>query len=250
MKAGRIFLTSIIAFALIGIVFPNAQAGPEGIPEDAAQTIRDSIDIVKDFAKDAGQKIPPGILENSAGIAIIPDVKQFAFFEGGRHGTGVLLTHDQNQWSLPVFAYISGRSLDAQIGVSSADLLLVFCNRKTISKLQGTGNLDFGLDLAITAGPMGGTADWSTIDADVLAYELTEGLFAGFYISEGSLTPDPDMTFAYYVESVQPTARGYYEEGREEMLVNDLLRLDDVLILPNVPSGAMRLKRTMDRLSR
>lgn len=249
MKTGKRLAIAVFALALIGIMIADARAQQQGVPEDAAQTVRQSMHLMRDFTSETGMNIPSGVLENSAGVAIIPDVTRVAFLAGGRHGTGVLLSHDQEQWSLPVFASITGGSVGAQIGVSSTDLLLVFRNREAISELQRKGGLDLSLDLTITAGPVGGTADWSTIDADVLAYRRTGGLFAGLAISGGSLSLDPETTFAYY-EGAGTTARGYYEEDRGEMLVDDILSLEEGTVFPNVPRGAMRLKRTMDRLSR
>lgn len=252
MKAGKTLLLSIFAFALTGLIFPDAGAEQQGFPKNAAQIIRKSMNFIRDFAGEAGQSVPPGVLENSAGVVIIPDVTRVAFFAGGRQGTGVLLAHDQTQWSLPVFASISGGNLGAQIGISSTDLLLVFRNRKIVSELQRGGRLDFGLDfgldLTIATGPVGGAADLIAVDADVLAYKRIGDVYAGLSLSRGLLSTDPEMTYAYY-EANKPAARGYYEEDRGETLLNDLLSLDETVIIPNVPRGAMRLKRTMDRLS-
>ncbi len=241
-------IVGIFVFALVGLGLSDVGA-QQDVPEDAAQTVRQSMEVVRDFTKGA-EDIPSEILENSAGVAVIPDVTRVAFFAGGRHGTGVLLSHDGNQWSLPVFASITGGSVGAQIGVSTTDLLLVFRDRETISDLQREGTLDIGLDLTVAAGPLGGTADWSTIDADVLAYKRTGGLFAGLALTGGSLSTDPEMTYAYYIEPVQPSARGYYADGGGEMLVDELLSLDERVALPDVPRSAMRMKRTMDRLAR
>lgn len=248
MKKRKILVTGVFAVALIGLMIADARAQQQGVPEDAARTVRQSMQLMRDFVSETGVNIPPGVLENSAGVAIIPEVTRVAFFAGGRHGTGVLLSHDQEQWSLPVFASISGGSVGAQIGATSTDVVLVFRDPETISELQLAGKLDLSLDLTVAAGPVGGTADWSSIEADVLAYRRTGGLFAGLSIAGGSLSIDPEMTFAYY-EGAGTTARGYYEEDRGEMLVDDILSLEEGTVFPNVPRSAMRLKRTMDRLS-
>ena len=63
----------------------------------------------------------------------------------------------------------------------------------------------------------------------MLAYKRTSGAYAGFSFSGGVLTTDPEMTYSYYTV---PSARGYYEEGQDEMLVNNLLSLSEEVIVP------------------
>src|SRR5271163_5244612 len=61
-------------------------------------------------------RLPDTLLAHAYGIAIIPDVTKFAFFFGGRHGTGVLSVRDKltSAWSNPVLVSLSGGSFGFQ----------------------------------------------------------------------------------------------------------------------------------------
>ena len=61
-------------------------------------------------------RVPDALLAHAYGIAVIPDVGKFAFFFGGRHGTGVLAVRDSltSAWSNPVCVSLSGGSFGFQ----------------------------------------------------------------------------------------------------------------------------------------
>ena len=207
----------------------------QNVPEDAVEAVQQSMNVIQDFVSATGKNIPPEVLQNAAGIAVIPDLTKVALGVGGSHGTGVLLSHDGNQWSLPAFVSISGGSLGAQIGVSTTDVLLVFQNPNAITTLRSGGNMDFGANASVAAGPSGGMANWSTAHADVLAYTRTGGLFAGASLTGGKLSIDPKLTLEYYVGPGQSSVRGYYESGGKN-LVADLLDLNENLRLAECSS--------------
>ena len=71
--------------------------------------------------------IPPALLNDADGIAIIPGVIKAGLVLGGRHGSGIMVVRDrEGRWSNPSFVTITGGSIGWQIGVQSADIILVF----------------------------------------------------------------------------------------------------------------------------
>ena len=219
------------------------------VPEDAAKAVQQSMNVISDFISKTGKDIPLQVLQNAAGIAVIPNFTKVALGVGGSHGTGVLLSHDGKQWSLPAFVSISGASIGAQIGVSKTDILLVFQTPHAMDTLRNGGDMDFGANASVAAGPSGGMANFSTANVDVLSYTNTGGLFAGASLTGGKLHIDPKLTLNYYTEPGQSSVRGYYESGGKN-LVEDLLDLNENLRLQSAPpEGAMRLKQMMELLS-
>ncbi len=250
MKRG---ILPILALATVALVFASCARDRDiqtsahyNLPEGAEGTVRIAEQVLDDFVSASGRNIPADVLRESTGVAIIPDLTKAAFIAGGRHGTGVFLNHGQDEWSLPVFASITGASLGAQIGISTTDLVLVFQNQNAVDRLKEGGSFTLGADLAVAAGPIGGSANVSTLDADVLAYSRSEGAFAGLSLSGGNMSLNRDQTMEYYASLDGDTARGYYGEG--DMFEN-LLEPDQASGFGNVPPGAAELKQTLDRIT-
>ncbi len=249
----RRFMAPVLLFAAVALLqygcSRNVQtSGSYNLPAGANETVSQARGVLEDFTSETGTNIPPAVLERAEGIAIIPGITKAAFVVGGRHGTGVLMNHEGNQWSLPVFASISGASVGYQIGISDTDLILVFQNQNALDKLLQGAEYTLGGDLTVAAGPVGATANLTAYDADVLAYRRTEGAFAGAAISGSRLSVDPEETYAYYIRPGSESARGYYaEDGRA--LMSDLLNPRGKLNIENVPPNATQLRQTLQQVT-
>jgi hypothetical protein len=179
----------------------------------------------------------------------IPAPTTFADTDVTRKNTGVIVTRDQNQWSMPVFTSISSTNLGVRLAIQTKDIILIFRDRETIARLLEKGYLEFGVNLTVSEGPAGGIADLSTIDAEVLAYRRTRGAYVGnLPFTGGDLAIEPNVTVAYYTEPSQGPVHGYYSDEGEK-LVQDLLHHDQRIGIRNIPTGALKLKLTMDRLA-
>ena len=77
-----------------------------GTPERANKIVDESIAIVKGMTSQPNKNLPPAILRNAAGVAVIPDMVKAGFVPGGRRGEGVLLVNEIREWSRPVFLNI------------------------------------------------------------------------------------------------------------------------------------------------
>jgi lipid-binding SYLF domain-containing protein len=114
----------------------------------------------------------------------IPAPTTFADTDVTRKNTGVIVTRDQNQWSMPVFTSISSTNLGVRLAIQTKDIILIFRDRETIARLLEKGYLEFGVNLTVSEGPAGGIADLSTIDAEVLAYRRTSGPMLAICLSQ------------------------------------------------------------------
>lgn len=159
------------------------------------------------------KRIPKSVIENSAGIALFPDVTKAGFIAGGRYGNGILMLNQKNGWNGPIFLSLMGASVGAQIGVEQSDLFMVFNNQEAINDLVD-GELTLGAQTSVSAGTWGNKVGAST-DADVLVYKRTEGLFAGASLSGAVINVDEDSNLAYF-KSQEETGRAYY--GTDKML--------------------------------
>jgi lipid-binding SYLF domain-containing protein len=180
-----IFLVSGLAFA--------------GVEEN--EKVEAAIDVMEKITAIPEEGIPPALLRNAHGLAVIPGVIKAGFVVGGSYGKGVLTVRDaQGRWSPPVFVKLAAGSLGWQIGAQSVDLVLVF---KTAKSVEGIvkGTFTLGADAAVAAGPVGRRGEAATdaeLKAEILSYSRSRGLFAGVSLEGSSISIDNDANAAFY----------------------------------------------------
>ena len=89
-------------------------------------------------------------------------------------------------------------------------MVLVFQSRKGLDRfLKGKGKLTLGVDAAAAAGPVGKRFEASTdagLQAEILSYSNTHGIFAGISAEGGTLQIDWRANTLYYNQPVSPAA--------------------------------------------
>lgn len=214
-----------LTFALLLALPLAASAGP---PEklDTART------VLKDFMAIPEHAIPPTLLRDAYGIAVIPSVVKVSFVVGGRHGTGVMaVRRDNGKWSNPSFVSLTGGSVGWQIGASSTDIILVFKSRRSIDRIA-RGDITLGGDASVAAGPVGRSASAATnvsFDAEVYSYSRARGLFAGVSVEGAALSIDNGANAEFYGE---PGISAYEILGRSDT---------------DIPAAGERFMQTLER---
>jgi lipid-binding SYLF domain-containing protein len=155
-------------------------------------------------APDAG--IPQDLLAKAECVIVVPNLKKAAFVVGGEYGKGFATCRDttHSAWSGPAAIEINGGSVGFQIGGSSTDVVLLVLNRKGMDKLMGD-KVTLGADAAIAAGPVGRTATAQTnarMDAEMLSWSRSKGVFAGVSLKGASLRPDKSDNRALYGKDI------------------------------------------------
>jgi SH3 domain-containing YSC84-like protein 1 len=216
-------LHALLALPVAAIVV--ASDGAAGIAaSDSTKTVGSAATTLQEFVN--SKRIPPAILRNSQGIAIIPNVIQAAFFLGGRRGQGVMMVRNQTGgWSNPVIITLTSGSLGLQFGAKSSDIILAFQDNQSIRKVY---NSDFkiGGSVSGTAGPVGADAVYPTDSAgNIYTYAKSEGLFGGVALSGVKLAYDNEKTANLYGQRTL-TARQVFlgENVSPPSVVGDLKR--------------------------
>ena len=170
--------------------------------------------------------IPHDLLKSAKCIAIIPGDKKFAFVFGGSYGRGVATCRTAEGWSAPMFVAIDGGSVGYQIGGSSTDLVLLFMNDHALNSLLGD-KFKLGADASVAAGPVGRNAAAGTdlrLNAEILSYSRTKGIFAGISLDGAVVQADRSGDRSMYGANVDrheilsgkiatpPSARGLSRE--------------------------------------
>ena len=79
---------------------------------DQEAKLDEVMEVVDAIGRMPEQGIPPALLRNAEGIAIIPNVIKVGLVIGGRYGKGVLVVRRRDgTWSDPVFVSITGGSV-------------------------------------------------------------------------------------------------------------------------------------------
>jgi len=176
----------------------NAFAGPSraDLQErvDAAKIVLDKVMAAND------RTIPMNIIEQATCIGVVPGLTKGAFVFGAQYGQGVVTCRTGKGWSAPVFIRMAGGSWGLQIGVQSTDLVLVAVNERGFQDLL-KNKFKIGGDASASAGPVGRTGqaatDWK-MNAELLTYSRSKGLFAGIDLDGTSVSQNDLDTELYF----------------------------------------------------
>jgi lipid-binding SYLF domain-containing protein len=187
MAAFSIFLT---------VISSPAKADNAGIVK-----IDDAVEVLEQTLSIPERGIPPALLDNAEGIAIIPGVIKAGFILGGRYGKGILVVRQKDgSWSNPVFITVAGGSIGWQIGVESIDIILVFKSGRSVEGIM-KGKFTLGADASVAAGPVGRQASASTdilLKSEIYSYSRSRGLFAGLALDGAGIQINHDANEAFY----------------------------------------------------
>ncbi len=107
---------------------------------------------------------------------------------------------DSGAWSNPIFINLTGGSFGFQVGVQSADVVLVFTSKQSIEGIVG-GKVTLGADASVAAGPVGRQSSAATdigLTAQVYSYSRASGLFAGVALDSSAITIDGSSNESFY----------------------------------------------------
>lgn len=199
---------TIIAISVILLLASGAMgvAGPRPAAslKDAEKESQKAVQAFEEIMRAPDKAIPKDVLDRAECVAVFPDVIKAAFVVGGQGGHGVVSCRTDQGWSPPVFLNLGGGSVGFQIGAQSTDFVLLFMNKRGIDSLL-KDKFELGAEGSVAAGPVGRNASASTdlkLDAEVLAYSRSKGLFAGVDLKGNVIKPDKSRLRDAYGENV------------------------------------------------
>ena len=207
---------------------------PGGPRKDKVKRLQRAAEVLNEIMSVPDKAIPDDLLDKAECVVIVPGLKKGALGFGGKYGKGVAMCRKPNRggWTAPLFMAVEGGSVGFQIGFSQTDVVLLVMNRKGIDKLIGD-KFTLGADASVAAGPVGRNATAQTnvrLDAEILGYSRSKGLFAGVSLEGATLRPDKDDNLDFYGNDEDPRA----------------ILLDDTV---QMPPEARRLAATLSQPS-
>ncbi|EGW33339.1 uncharacterized protein SPAPADRAFT_50230 [Spathaspora passalidarum NRRL Y-27907] len=178
------------------------------IPRSLRSESKKAAKILASFVKPnqlAGpdQVIPPRILQNAKGLAIITVLKA-GFLFSGRAGSGVIVARlPDGSWSPPSAIVTAGAGVGGQIGAELTDFVFVLNTKAAVDSFAQAGSVTLGTNVSVAVGPLGrnaeaaGTASLKSVSA-VFAYSKTKGLFAGVSLEGSAIVERREANRKFY----------------------------------------------------
>jgi len=204
----RTMFMGTVALALAGTVSAGA-----AVSNQQKDRIRDSAAVLNEIHGEPDKDIPQDLWDKAKCVIVIPSLKKAAFVVGGEYGKGLMSCRRDAAWSAPVFMELEKGSWGFQIGAESIDLVLLVMNPRGMEKLL-QDKVSLGANASVAAGPVGRTAQAATdaqLNAEIVSYSRTQGLFAGIDLSGGVLKADPDANRELYEHEI--SARQILSDG-------------------------------------
>src|SRR5271156_1421082 len=188
------------ALAIAGSMTTAAFAADREIKVD--DRLDASADALTDMMRAADNGIPRDLVDKAHCVVVIPGMKKAGFIFGAEYGRGfaVCRRHGGVGWSAPAAMRSEGGSFGFQIGASDTDVVLLVMNDGGMKHLL-SDKFTLGGDASVAAGPIGRDAKAQTdveLQAEVLSYSRSHGLFAGISLTGATLRPDGDTNRELY----------------------------------------------------
>ena len=192
--------TLLAALAIAGTITTTAFAADRAIKiEDRLDA---SADTLSDMMHASDKGIPQDLLDKAHCVVVIPGMKKAGFIFGAEEGRGFAVCRRREGvgWSAPAAMRTEGGSFGFQIGVSDTDVVLLVMNDGGMKHLL-SDKFALGGDASVVAGPVGREATAQTdaeLQAEVLSYSRSHGLFAGIALTGATLRTDGETNRHLY----------------------------------------------------
>jgi lipid-binding SYLF domain-containing protein len=182
-----LLLTSLLFSLSLSLAGTTGEAERERLSE-SGQVMKEILDIPDD--------VPQGLLNKAECVIVLPSVKKVAVGIGGSYGRGVMTCRGgenfDGPWSTPSMMESTGGNVGLQIGGQATDFVILVMNPRGARNMMNS-KLKLGVDASVAAGPKGRDASAATtasMQAEMLSYSRSRGVFGGVSLEGATLKPD------------------------------------------------------------
>lgn len=191
------FVTFTLAAALL-----SAPLMADDEKSKTADRLNDAADLFSQVMGTPDRSIPQGLLDKAYCVVLVPGMKKAAFVVGAKYGRGfaVCRAASGEGWGPPAAIRIEGGSVGFQVGVSDTDVVLLIMNEGGMKRLT-KDKFTIGAEATAAAGPVGRNATAQTdamMNAEILSWSRSRGLFGGISLDGATLRNDIDENQAMY----------------------------------------------------
>jgi SH3 domain-containing YSC84-like protein 1 len=194
-------ITKLMAFVLMFIM---ALSGSTICLAAMQGDVDQAVAILQHFQEIPEKSIPPAVLKQAKGLAILT-VTKAGFIVSGRGGAGVVVARLGKGWSGPSAIGTGGAGFGLQIGAQVSEFVIILNTPDAVKAFSRGGNISLGADLSVTAGPVGRDVSADVLPtAAVYSYSRSQGLFAGVSLEGTVIASRDDANAQYYGRKVTP----------------------------------------------
>jgi len=168
--------------------------------KEGASQAQKSAKVLTEIMATPDKGIPRDLLGKAECVVVFPHVVKAGFIVAGQGGRGAASCRTPAGWSAPAYFEIKGGSVGLQAGGSATDIVLLIMNESGMRSLL-SDKFELGGDASVAAGPVGRTTSATTdikMDAQILSYSRSKGLFAGVALKGSVISPEKsDMEGTY-----------------------------------------------------
>jgi SH3 domain-containing YSC84-like protein 1 len=220
--------TLVAVLAIAGSISAVAFAADREIKVD--DRLDASADTLNDMMRASDKGIPQDLLDKARCVVVVPGMKKAGFIFGAKYGRGFAVCHHRGSgWSAPAAMRVEGGSVGFQIGASETDIVLLVMNEGGMKHLL-SDKFTVGGEATAAAGPIGRDMSAQTdamMNAEMLSYSRSRGVFAGISLEGATLRPDEETNRELYGRDVT----------NREILTGDF----------KTPAVAARFERALNR---
>jgi lipid-binding SYLF domain-containing protein len=233
-KRAGAFISMSLLLVLSAATIGQSQTKDAKRVADAAKEAQKAAEVFTEIMNVPDRAIPQKLLDKAEAIAVFPGVIKAGFIVGGRAGDGVISRRIKGGWSAPAFFNLAGGSVGLQIGASKTDFVLLFMNEEALGGLL-KDKFEIGGEGSAAAGPVGRSTSATTdvlLNAQIISYSRSKGLFAGLELKGTAITPDNNDNLAVY-----------------NIKANEVLSPTQTWTITKMPAGVRIFPKTLSRYS-
>ncbi len=199
----------IAATLAVLAVLPLAGCEMGAVDQMRAQQQQELVDratlSAQDLLNPVTGRVAARTLTRARAVMICPRVFRVGFLFGGEGGGCVLLARGGNgSWSAPAFYSLGSGSFGLQAGMQDAELMMIILTQRGLDAVMDS-QFKIGAGASVALVTLGGGVEGDTtaaLNADIVAFERTRGLYAGISLEGGVMTADSIGDRAYYNQDI------------------------------------------------
>jgi lipid-binding SYLF domain-containing protein len=183
----------LFALVLLLPLAAHGQTDQQALVDRSTLTVQEMLSV--DNNPDARK-----LIHDAKAAMICPQIFKAGFILGGQGGSCVLVGRSQNGWTNPAFYGLASGSIGLQIGVQDAQIIFIVLTDKGLQALINS-QFKIGADASVAVATIGAGISGATtaaLRADIVAYSLTRGLFAGLSLDGSLISARPESNEKYY----------------------------------------------------
>ena len=200
----RVYGRLILLAGLFGAALTAAKA--ETLQDQQALVDRATL-AAQEILDDAQGHDAREMLPRARAVMICPRVFKAGFLFGGEGGGCVLLARGgQGSWSSPAFYSVGGGSFGLQAGIQDAEVMMLILTTNGLRSVMDS-QFRLGANASVALVTVGGGVEGATttnLNADIVAFARTRGLFAGVSLQGSVMSSDSSGDALYYGQEVGP----------------------------------------------